>query len=53
MHSLAERLVHEVSVVDPDDALVLLEQALPPGATLLLHATDVQTQRPGTEMRER
>lgn len=28
LYSLAKGLVHEVSVVDPDDALVLLKQAL-------------------------
>lgn len=45
-HSLAKGLVHEVCVVDLNDALILLEQSLLPRATLLLHSTDVQTKRP-------
>lgn len=46
LYWLAERLVHQVGVVDLDDALVLLKQALLPWTTLLLHTSDVQTQGP-------
>lgn len=45
-YSLAKGLVHEVCVVDPDDALVLLKQALLSRATFLFYTSDVQTQRP-------
>lgn len=46
LNSLAKCLVHQISVVDLDDAFVLFEQALLSWATLLLHISDVQTQRP-------
>lgn len=45
-YSLAKGLVHEVCVVDPDDALVLLKQALLSRATFLFYTSDVQTQWP-------
>lgn len=46
LHSLAKCLVQEIGVVDLDNTLIFLEQALFPWTTVLLHTPDVETQRP-------
>lgn len=45
VYLLAKGLVHKLSAVDFHNALVFLKQAFLSGSTLVLHSTDVQSQR--------